>query len=314
MMTVLLASLLSMMTAGCGSAEQKEPEAVSQNTEISSETLNTETEIEASAFEEINSRQMVRILLPDRSEERWETDGRYLEDQLRNAGFDTVTSYAEGDADVQIASLQEITEENTDLLIVVPVDESRVNPVLAEVSGVPVILYDMPVSDMSGISYFVGFSEQDVNAKLEEAMRLQEEALAEAATEETEEPEAEETAPEEVTDEASGEAGDVTEGEDVSPLLGKDRDEEILQGISDGSIQAAVFLDKSYEAIVVLDIAINLLRGDITDEAFIAASGWEFSCRYDEGISGSTPPSFFIEPELITQENLKEMEWRLTGS
>lgn len=267
------------------------------------ETVPAVTEQVTESVDEVPEAQIrngtVRIFLPDCTENRWYMDSVYLEEQFQNAGFDAVVYDGENDNAKQTADISGIDYEETDLLIVVPVDRRGITAFLTDPGekGIPIILYDRPASDMSWVSYYVGFSEEDVQRYLEEAVRLNEEAEEETEAAGTENEAQEEEAQEEETD----------EGIETDLLLrGESADEAVLKEIADGEIEAAVYRDVTGEAVVALDLGINLLYGEYADESLIPASEWGFPCRYDAGAPGRIPPAFFLEPVLITRENMTE--------
>ena len=64
------------------------------------------------------------------------------------------------------------------------------------------------------------------------------------------------------------------------------------------------------EAVVTLDLAEAMLKGDTIDESLITNSGWDFDCAYDtesyETSDGNKCPSFLLVPTVVTKDNMKE--------
>ena len=263
-------------------------------------------------------KQIVRIFLPDRDHKRFQMDGEYLEDQFENAGFDAIVYDAGGDPVKQAAALKQAIELQTDLCVLVPIDAREVRDAAWEIGsrGISLVIYDEPLPNMGSAAFFVGFRESDVAAMLLEAEQLEEahrEELARIAEEEAALQDAETQDSDAAGSEKGSEPEETAETETaeetedpVIPLLGGDDEEEILRAISDGDRQAAVYCDTAGEAVVVLDIGINLLHEKMPDGGLIAASGWGFPCSYQEGEPGKRPAAFYLEPVLITKSDMEE--------
>lgn len=259
-----------------------------------------------------SEKKTVRIFLPDKNILRFRMDGEYLEEQFENAGFEAVTYYAGMDAEQQAAALRNVADLPTDLFVLVPLEGREVREAAKEIGGseIPLIIYDQPLSDMGAAAFFVGFQDSDVEAALEEATAIEEAHLLELAeseevqnTEDTQEADEREESPD--TDSAETEMV-----EDVLiPLLGEDEetDCQLLADLKDGKRQAVVYRDTSGEAVAVLDIGINLLRGVTPDAGLIAASGWDFPCEYREGVDGVRPAEYDLQPILVTTDNMEEI-------
>ncbi len=250
------------------------------------------------------AKKTVRIFLPDKNILRFRMDGEYLEEQFENAGFEAVTYDAGMDEERQAAALRNVADLPTDLYVLVPLDGREVREAVKEIgdSGIPLIVYDQPLSNMGAAAFFVGFQEDDVVKALEDVQNLEEAHLLALAEAEETETETEETQTEK--DEVQTEAEEV-----LIPLLGEDEetDDKLLAELKDGERQAVVYRDTAGEAVAVLDIGINLLRGVTPDAGLIAASGWEFPCTYREGIDGVRPAEFDLLPVLVTTDNMEEL-------
>lgn len=296
-------------------AKQTETNRVQIEMTQPSAPLQVETPKPAVSGEE---KKIVRIFLPDRKTERFRMDGEYLEEQFENAGFDAVVYDAGADAEKQAAALKGMTELPTDLCVLVPLNTREVREAVREIdqSEIPLIIYDQPFFDMKAAAFFVGFQDSDVKAALEDVQLIEEahQLELEQALAEAQEVENAEAAPEEESaDDAqevkdSEETTEETAKESISPLLGEDskKDSELLRELADGEKQALVYRDTAGEAVVVLDIGINLLRGVTPDAGLIAASGWGFPCTYQAGTPGEQPDAFYLQPVLITTENMEE--------
>ena len=93
-------------------------------------------------------------------------------------------------------------------------------------------------------------------------------------------------------------------------ITGQDGDEANLANIVDGKQSMTVYKAVANEAVVTLDLAEAMLKGDTIDESLITNSGWDFDCAYDtesyETSDGNKCPSFLLVPTVVTKDNLKE--------
>ena len=93
-------------------------------------------------------------------------------------------------------------------------------------------------------------------------------------------------------------------------ITGQDGDEANLANIVDGKQSMTVYKAVANEAVVTLDLAEAMLKGDTIDESLIKNSGWDFDCAYDtesyETSDGNKCPSFLLVPTVVTKDNLQE--------
>ena len=93
-------------------------------------------------------------------------------------------------------------------------------------------------------------------------------------------------------------------------ITGQDGDEANLANIVDGKQSMTVYKAVANEAVVTLDLAEAMLKGDTIDESLITNSGWDFDCAYDtesyETSEGHKCPSFLLVPTVVTKDNMKE--------
>ena len=99
-------------------------------------------------------------------------------------------------------------------------------------------------------------------------------------------------------------------GDNTVLITGQDGDEANLANIVDGKQSMTVYKAVANEAVVTLDLAEAMLKGDTIDESLIKNSGWDFDCAYDtesyETSDGNKCPSFLLVPTVVTKDNMKE--------
>ncbi len=107
--------------------------------------------------------QKVGIAMPTQSLERWNRDGSYLDEQFRNAGYETIVTYSDNDINRQVNDIQNMIAENVDLLVVAAIDGEALNTVMNEAAEaeIPVIAYDRLIMN-DAVSYYVSFDNYTV--------------------------------------------------------------------------------------------------------------------------------------------------------
>jgi len=93
-------------------------------------------------------------------------------------------------------------------------------------------------------------------------------------------------------------------------ITGQDGDEPNLKNIVDGKQSMTVYKAVANEAVVTLDLAIQIMDGKKPDASLIKSSGWKFDCAYDtksydngKGIV----PSYLLTPEVVTKDNMDKL-------
>ena len=99
-------------------------------------------------------------------------------------------------------------------------------------------------------------------------------------------------------------------GDNTVLITGQDGDEANLANIVDGKQSMTVYKAVANEAVVTLDLAEAMLKGDTIDDSLITNSKWDFDCAYDtesyETSEGHKCPSFLLVPTVVTKDNMKE--------
>ena len=98
-------------------------------------------------------------------------------------------------------------------------------------------------------------------------------------------------------------------GDNEPIITGQDGDEANLANIIDGKQSMTVYKAVANEAVVTIDLAIEILNGETPDDKLISDSGWDFECSYDtETYDNGTAviPSYLLVPTVVTADNLEE--------
>ena len=86
------------------------------------ESTKTESTAAASTAPAAEGTKKIGISMPTQSLERWNRDGKYLEEQFKAAGFETILTYSDNKSDRQVNDIQNMIAEKVDLLIVAAID------------------------------------------------------------------------------------------------------------------------------------------------------------------------------------------------
>ena len=107
--------------------------------------------------------QKVGISTPTQSLERWNRDGSYLDEQFKNAGYETISTYSDNDTPRQLHDIPNKISERVDQLVVAAIDGEALNTVMNEAgeAGIPVIAYDRLIMN-DNASYYVSFDNYTV--------------------------------------------------------------------------------------------------------------------------------------------------------
>lgn len=92
-------------------------------------------------------------------------------------------------------------------------------------------------------------------------------------------------------------------------ITGQDGDEANLANIIDGLQSMTVYKAVANEAVVTIDLAIALLKGETPDKGLISASNWDFDIAYDvESYDNNTGiiPSYLLVPSVVTKDNIQK--------
>lgn len=100
----------------------------------------------------------VGISMPTQSLERWNRDGKYLEEQFQLAGYQTILTYSDNDSARQVNDVQNMLADGINVLVICAIDGEALNTVMNECADqeVAVIAYDRLILN-DAVSYYVSF-------------------------------------------------------------------------------------------------------------------------------------------------------------
>ena len=167
-LALILAGAMTLSLVGCGSsASQATTDAApaAEATETAAEeAAPADDAAEAPAADTATAAgQKIGISMPTQSLERWNRDGRYLEEQFKAAGYETILTFSDNEVEQQVNDLQNMLSDGVNLLVVAAIDGEALNTVMNEAAeaGVPVISYDRLILN-DAVSYYVSFDNYTV--------------------------------------------------------------------------------------------------------------------------------------------------------
>ncbi len=92
-------------------------------------------------------------------------------------------------------------------------------------------------------------------------------------------------------------------------ITGQDGDEANLANIVDGKQSMTVYKAVANEAVVTVDLADAILKGEKPDGSLIDSAGWTFDCTYDtESYDNNNAkiPSYLLVPTVVTKDNIQK--------
>jgi len=112
-----------------------------------------------SVAETASEKVLVGVSLPTKSLQRWNQDGTYMENSLREMGYDVDLQYAEDKTELQISQIDNMLTKGAKVLIICPIDVSTLTNVLdtAKQQNVKVISYDRLITDSDAVDYYATF-------------------------------------------------------------------------------------------------------------------------------------------------------------
>ncbi|MEA4894436.1 MAG: sugar-binding protein, partial [Oscillospiraceae bacterium] len=92
-------------------------------------------------------------------------------------------------------------------------------------------------------------------------------------------------------------------------ITGQDGDEANLANIVDGKQSMTVYKAVANEAVVTVDLADAILKGETPNGDLIKSAGWTFDCTYDTesyNNNNATIPSYLLVPTVVTKDNIQK--------
>ena len=107
---------------------------------------------------------LIGIAMPTRSLERWNNDGKHLDELLKKAGYETSLQYADNKVDQQISQIETMVNSGAKVLVVASIDGEALGNALeaAAAKGIKVIAYDRLINGTEAVDYYATFDNYKV--------------------------------------------------------------------------------------------------------------------------------------------------------
>ena len=108
----------------------------------------------ASAFAE-----KVGVSMPTKDLQRWNQDGAYMEEKLKEAGYEVELQFASNDVTTQLSQVEAMIDGGCAVIVISAIEGSSLGSALdkAKEKGIPVIAYDRLLMDNEWVSYYATF-------------------------------------------------------------------------------------------------------------------------------------------------------------
>lgn len=111
-----------------------------------------------------DSKGIIGISLPSKTEARWVTDGGSMVAALKELGYEADVQYAQYEVPTQLSQIENLLVKGVKGLIIAPIDGTTMSDVLkqAKSQGIEVISYDRFIRNSKDFSYYVTFDNYKV--------------------------------------------------------------------------------------------------------------------------------------------------------
>ncbi len=106
----------------------------------------------------------VGVSMPTKDLQRWNQDGAYMEEKLKEAGFEVELQFASNDVTTQLSQVEAMIDGGCDVIVISAIEGSSLGSALdkAKEKGIPVIAYDRLLMDHDWVTYYATFDNTKV--------------------------------------------------------------------------------------------------------------------------------------------------------
>ncbi|WP_255528424.1 substrate-binding domain-containing protein [Sphaerochaeta sp. S2] len=117
---------------------------------------------------ETSSKGMVGVVMPTRSEERWNKDGAAVKSGLEELGYEVDLQFSDDDIPTQVRQIEDLITKRAKVLVIASIDGSALTDVLAKAAdeGIPVIAYDRLIMKSPHVDYYLSFDNYAVGQQM----------------------------------------------------------------------------------------------------------------------------------------------------
>lgn len=107
---------------------------------------------------------IIGISAPSNEIQRWATETVQMKERLIEKGYEVIVQYADKDVSMQISQIENMIAKGADILIVIPIEAASLGEAMdmAMQHHIPVISYDMLITNTDAVSYYTTFDNYKV--------------------------------------------------------------------------------------------------------------------------------------------------------
>lgn len=109
---------------------------------------------------------VIGISAPSNDIQRWAVETVQMKERLQEKGYEVIVQYASSDISMQISQIENLIAKDADVLIVIPVEAASLGEAMdmAIEHKIPVISYDMLITNTDAVSYYTTFDNYKVGS------------------------------------------------------------------------------------------------------------------------------------------------------
>ena len=111
---------------------------------------------------------LIGVIMPTRSEERWNKDGQAVKEGLEKLGYVVDLQFSDDDIPTQVRQLDAMITRGVKVLVIASIDGSALSTQLAnaKAANIPVIAYDRLLMQSPNVDYYVSFDNYKVGRQM----------------------------------------------------------------------------------------------------------------------------------------------------
>jgi putative multiple sugar transport system substrate-binding protein len=165
LLALILAATMSLAAFGCASTPAAQSVAAPAAPASAAES------VAASAAESVAEStaapaagQLVGVLMPTKSLQRWNQDGSNMQKSLEAKGYQVELQYAENDVNTQVSQIENMITKKVKVLVIAAIDGAALTDVLQQAAdnGIKVIAYDRLIMKTKNVDYYATFDNYKV--------------------------------------------------------------------------------------------------------------------------------------------------------
>ncbi|MDR2951604.1 MAG: sugar-binding protein [Treponema sp.] len=122
----------------------------------------------AAGKQENTGKGLIGVVMPTRSEERWNKDGAAVKEGLEKLGYVVDLQFSDDDIPTQVRQLDDMITKGVKVLVIASIDGSALSNQLAnaKAAGISVIAYDRLLMQSRNVDYYVSFDNYKVGGQM----------------------------------------------------------------------------------------------------------------------------------------------------